>query len=138
MNFLEIYKEGALWLFDDPDKGLLREPFVIETSIVLDALLKKHLDFYKISETPDRAILFFSDNLSGGPHVFCRLYDGKDPATEGTTYILDSYSSVSDPTSIWLCPALLKYYPIPPDQLFMTIRTYPRQTHSCLKLALPS
>lgn len=118
LNIFEIYKEGSLWLFDDPDKELIREPFVTETSIVIDTMLQKHLDFYKIKgPLPTEAILFITSEFFG-PHVFRRLYDGKDPATEGTTYQMDNEN-----TAIWLCPALLKYYPAAPAQLFMSVRT---------------
>jgi hypothetical protein len=101
------YRHDGLWVFDDPAKEVEREPFVAGADLILDAL----------AGDADRIRLLFSDgpfpgatltaelvrHESGG--VWYRVVEGPAVGSEG-----------------WLCPVLLRYFPTPPDRLYVEVR----------------
>lgn len=98
------YRSGGTWVFDDPARGLTREPFVSGIPQIIDAL---------VAGIPDAErgfrLLFSSSPFPGFQAELTR--DRTDYG--GTWYRLES-----PPMEGWLCPALFKYFDVAPDKLY--------------------
>lgn len=103
------YKCGNVWVFDDPNVGLVREPFVSGVPEIIDRMLAskgingtKGFNLY-FSEVP------FPDSIEvnwvrkefGGNWYSIQLGDEQK---EG-----------------WLCPAMLNYFNKPPKTLYVRV-----------------
>ena len=98
------YWHHGTWVFDDPQRGLTREPFVSGVPEMIDVLVK---------DIPDARngfrLLFSAAPFPGYQKQFGRVrgdyggtwYRCEDPAMEG-----------------WLCPALFKYFDGAPEALY--------------------
>jgi hypothetical protein len=98
------YWSHGTWVFDDPGRGLTREPFVSGIPEMIDAL---------VADIPDARqgfrLLFSETPFPGYQQVFDwtrgdlggNWYRCENPAMEG-----------------WLCPALFKYFPEAPKKLY--------------------
>ncbi len=106
-NFLQVifpYKYEGVWVFDDADKGLDREPFVFGADTILDWMV------VDIPEAESGFKLLFSHSPFPGhqakgewvrEEVGGNWYRLEDPPIEG-----------------WLCPALLEYFDSPPREIY--------------------
>ena len=106
MNALSIlfpYKYEGIWVFDNPDVGLRREPFVFGIDEMITRMVASIPDAEKgfgllFSPTPFpgyAAILEWRREESGGDRYYCPQL-----GIEG-----------------WLCPALFKYFDKAPAEL---------------------
>jgi hypothetical protein len=89
------------WMFDDPTKGLEREPFVAGTDDIIESLAGEY----------DHVLLLFSDN----PFPNHNLLLLKENEYSGGHWY---YSGELDKRG-WLCPALLKYFKYAPDEIYV-------------------
>ena len=104
IQVISPYWHHGTWVFDDPDRGLTREPFVSGIPEMINAL---------VADIPDARggfrLLFSSGPFPGYQKEFAlsrREYGGNwyrcdDPAMEG-----------------WLCPALFKYFDEAPSKIY--------------------
>lgn len=103
-----------LWVFDDPDTGLIREPFVGGA----DTMLSIAVERARILDADAGFLLFFSDLRFPDADValtwVCKNFGGN-------VYRWDEFAIEG-----WLCPALLKYFPQPPRSLFAHARAIAR------------
>ena len=100
-----------MWVFDDPRVGLMQEPFVAGADSMIDRV---------VADIPDAELGFtmiFSSTRFPG-HQY-RLEWRREEAG-GNWY----YAPQLDMEG-WLCPALLKYFPEAPQELF--VQTKARQ-----------
>ncbi len=107
---IQPYWHSGTWVFDDPARGLVREPFVSGVPEVLtDAVA--HIPNAK----KGFRLLFAPQKFPGAEHEFVRT------RTEysGTWY------KAEDGREGWLCPALFKYFDAAPERIF--IRAEPIQ-----------
>jgi hypothetical protein len=98
------YRFQGTWVFDDERVGLIREPFVAGADIILDLLT---------AEIPDAAKGFrltFSAQPFPGYQV--RFVRGREE------YAGNWYSWPERNIEGWLCPALFKYFPSAPPELY--------------------
>jgi len=112
MNAITViapYKHHGMWVFDDPRVGLVQEPFVAGADIMIDRV---------VADIPDAehgfTLIFSSTSFPG--HQF-RL-DWQRAEGGGNWY----YAAQLDMEG-WLCPALLRYYPEAPKQLFVQTKS---------------
>lgn len=101
------YKLGDTWVFDDPSRGLDREPFVGQAARILDRLTANISD-----ATSGFRLTFSSSELTGDAHRLSWRRSG----VKG-----DWYHSEEFGTEGWLCPALLEYFSAPPRELFIRV-----------------
>lgn len=107
MNSLFViapYRYQGMWVFDDPAVGLQREPFVAGIDIMIDRL---------VAEIPSAAkgfCLVFSQQPFPGHTVKLEW--------RRTEYGGNWYYSPSFAMEGWLCPALFKYFPEAPKELY--------------------
>ena len=99
------YKWEGMWVFDDPQVGLHREPFVSGADVMMDKLVA---------------------NLSGAEQGF-RLLFSSTPfpgyaaklVRRREEYGGNWYYSPEFDMEGWLCPALFKYFPEAPAEIFV-------------------
>ncbi len=120
INVIAPYKyEGTIWVFDDPNKGLVQEAFVGGADTIID-LLTTHI--------PDAAsgfiLIFSASEFPGYQH---RVEWRREQGT-GNVY----YSKELNIEG-WLCPALLRYFDSPPAELFLQVKPKPARQSSSLE-----
>ena len=110
MNALLVvapYKYQGTWVFDDPAVGLSREPFIAG----IDTMIDKAVADMPNNEKGFRAIF----SASPFPGVDLKLEWRRDES-DGNWYYSDRFKMEG-----WLCPALLKYFPIAPREIYVKI-----------------
>jgi hypothetical protein len=99
------YWYQGTWVFDDEDKGLVKEPFVSGVPEMIDVLVQDIPDARKgfrliFSEGPfpgyQKELTWVRKDFNGN------WYRTEDPPMEG-----------------WLCPALLKFFDEPPEKIYV-------------------
>jgi hypothetical protein len=101
---LQPYREAKTWVFDDPQVGLKREPFIAGIPEMLDRLTKS------IPDADKGFRLFFSTEPFPGQQIELTWLRTE---TVGNWYRCEQYQ-----TEGWLCPALNKYFASPPRKLY--------------------
>ncbi|NBO93158.1 MAG: hypothetical protein EBV06_12745 [Planctomycetia bacterium] len=102
------YKWQGMWVFDDPNVGLVKEPFVGGADTIIDVATahipnasKGFIAVFSAGYFPAAHIILEWVREEGGGNV----YRWADRAMEG-----------------WLCPALLRYFADPPRKLHVQIK----------------
>jgi hypothetical protein len=109
INVISPYKYLGMWVFDDPKVGLVQEPFVGGADTIIDTLVRD------IPNASNGFAMIFSGGSFPG-HQFRFVWRG--PQGSGNVY----YSPDFDLEG-WLCPALLKYFDNPPNELFVQVKS---------------
>jgi len=99
------YRYQGTWVFDDPQAGLAREPFVAGVPEMIDELVKD------VPDAEHGFRLYFSANAFPGHQKALTWLRGDGG---GNWYRLDE-----PPMEGWICPALFKYYRSPPATLYV-------------------
>lgn len=111
MNAIRVihpyWHEGQL-CFDDEKAGLVREPFVAGADWVL------HLLSSRVEGCGQEFTLLFSDQEFPGAQT---RVDWVRDEYGGATYVCEEFGENG-----WLCPALLKYFVVPPKKIWLQIK----------------
>jgi uncharacterized protein DUF6717 len=100
------YKWEGMWVFDDDKVDLIREPFVFGADKIIDKALA--LKGIKHPEKGFRLI------FSAGPFPeFDLQFEWVRQGDGGNYYKSDEFQMEG-----WLCPALLKYFDDPPQEIY--------------------
>lgn len=108
---LAPYKVAATWVIDDESRGLKREPFVAGIPKLIEQLTK---------DIPD-AEKGFRLLCSAQPfpeYTHKMIWKRKDG--NGNWYYSEQFKAEG-----WLCPALLKYFPAPPQEIYIKAEAIP-------------
>jgi hypothetical protein len=105
------YWYNGTWVFDDPDAGLKREPFVAGVPEMIDLLVKD------IPGSKDGFRLTFAANPFPG---FQKKLTWLRGDSGGNFYKLDN-----PPMEGWICPAMFRYYKTAPPELY--VKAEPKQ-----------
>jgi hypothetical protein len=108
MNSIDLifpYRYEGMWVFDDPTVGLDKEPFVSGADLMMDQLVagiaNAHQGFrllFSATPFPGHTVkLEHSREENGGNWYYCPQF-----SIEG-----------------WLCPALFKYFPEAPGEIYV-------------------
>src|SRR3954454_23034993 len=111
MNSISVihpYKENGVWMFDDPQAGLVREPFVAGADDIIDRMVDGITDAEK-----GVTIIFSANPFPGNQHEFHRVRE----ETGGNWYRSPEYKMEGG-----LCPALLKDFEAAPERLFVQVK----------------
>lgn len=117
MNALLViapYKYQGTWVFDDPAVGLFREPFIAG----VDTMIDKAVADIPNAENGFRAIF----SASPFPGADLKLEWRRDES-DGNWYYSDRFKMEG-----WLCPALLKYFPTAPSEIYVKIEPLNRES----------
>lgn len=105
---IKPYRYNDMWVFDDPSRGLSKEPFVAGADRMIDratsGIRNAEQGFVLIvsaGDFPDAQIVLEWVRPEGDGNV----YRWAEAEMEG-----------------WLCPALLKFFDTPPDRLYIEVR----------------
>jgi hypothetical protein len=110
MNALLViapYKYQGTWVFDDPAVGLSREPFIAG----IDTMIDKAVADIPDAEKGFRAIF----SASAFPGADLKL-EWRREESGGNWYYSDRFKMEG-----WLCPALLKYFPTAPREIYVKV-----------------
>jgi hypothetical protein len=108
------YWYNGTWVFDDPDAGLKREPFVAGVPEMIDVLVKD------IPNPREGFRLTFAASSFPG---FQKKVTWLRGDSGGNYYKLDD-----PPMEGWICPAMFRYYKTAPAALY--VRAEPKQRKS--------
>lgn len=100
------YLDGHLWMFDDPKVGLLREGLRRGTPEVL----------VRACELRGMEPVGFVAAFSVTNFVPMHRLDLLGPLWHGTEYHWDDQQM-----TCWFCPALLRYFSVPPQELYFCV-----------------
>ncbi len=103
--------EGT-WVFDDPNVGLEREPFICGVPEMIDDL---------VTDIPDARQGFRLTFSAGSFPGHQRELTWLRRESEGNWYRTDD-----PPRDGWLCPALLEYFEEAPERLYVKAEPKPR------------
>jgi len=116
MNQINVIKPYFLaeldtWVFDDPVKGLVQEPFVMGIPEMIDLITADFLN------APDGFKLMFADREfpveEGSRSARLAFFE----AEMGGAWYVGKFEGQH--LEGWLCPALMKYFDEPPMHLFI-------------------
>jgi hypothetical protein len=103
LNVIHPYLFGDMWVFDDPMRGLIREPFVAGSNKIIE----------KMANGDTSVTITFSDaEFPGYDSMFVWVRSGMGG---------DWYYSPNHGVEGWLCPALLKYFPNAPKHIYAQV-----------------
>jgi len=102
----------GIWSFDDANTGLVKEPFVGDTNILIDNMVLEA--GYKLESAANGIALLFSPDPFQGYQSEIYLIE---TTPWGSTYVNDKWD-----IEPWLCPALYKYFPEAPKRLFSQVK----------------
>ncbi len=110
MNSLSViapYRYEGMWVFDDPQVGLVKEPFVEGADTMIDAM---------VSHIPDAGsgfrIVFSAFAFPSYQHKL----EWVRPELSGNVYRSEELGMEG-----WLCPALFKYFAEAPAQIYLKV-----------------
>jgi hypothetical protein len=110
MNALLVifpYNYQGAWVFDDQAVGLFREPFIAG----IDTMIDKAVADIPNAEKGFRAI--FSPSPFPGANL---KLDWRREESDGNWYYSERFKMEG-----WLCPALVKYFPTAPREIYVKI-----------------
>lgn len=108
--FLELYKTGNVWLFDDLKRNIIAEPFVAGMNEIIDAHVGKKTTLCQAT---------FSANPFPQANTLV-LIDGENMGG----WYRDTATSMEG----WLCPVVKVYFGGVPEKIYYSI-TYNNQNH---------
>jgi len=114
MNSLFViapYKNEGLWVFDDPTVGLVKEPFIAG----IDTMIDKVVAHIPNADRGFRAI-FSARPFPGGDFKL----EWRREESGGNWYYSDQFKMEG-----WLCPALFKYFPTAPREIYVKVEPKP-------------
>ncbi len=99
------YRFAGTWVFDDAAVGLVREPFVAGADHIID-LLSAHIpdahEGFRLTVADQPFPGYQAHFVLGRPEFNGNWYSWPERGVEG-----------------WLCPALFKYFPIAPQNIYV-------------------
>lgn len=109
INIITCYWSDGTWCFDDPARGLLKEPFILG----IDAILTRacFLAMPLVDVKKDGFRLTFSHQGFPGAAMTA---ERQEEDSGGYWYTVGGMRG-------WLCPALFKFYPEAPERIFFSV-----------------
>jgi len=108
INVIAPYRHLGMWVFDDPNVGLVQEPFVSGADTMIDRV---------VAGLPDAEhgfVLVFSAGPFPGHQL--RL-DWRRAESDGNWYHAPDLDMEG-----WLCPALFRYFDTAPQEIYVQVR----------------
>ncbi len=115
LNVIFPYKHNGMWVFDDADAGLVKEPFVAGADVIIDQALK--------AKGVENADAGFRLLFSAGEFPKYDLKLTWLRAADGGNY----YTAEGTELEGWLCPALFKYFDDAPNEIYARLEDKPAE-----------
>lgn len=118
IHTMRVYRHNNSWVFDNPNVGLVKEPFVAGADEVFDHIAELHCGLDTPEDNLYIDIQFASIDFPGR-----QLWMGWESASlGGNDYrVVDCDFKYLVNHELWLCPALLKYYRRAPENVYMKV-----------------
>ena len=121
------YVHRGMWVFDDEEKGLDKEPFVFGADTLLDKVYEATKD--KDGAWDVHGIIFSKHTLPVGDesptdHIVIARGSSDPTKVEGTNWVVVEASASLGGClghKLWLCPALYEYYDTAPEELHIAL-----------------
>jgi hypothetical protein len=107
INVIHPYKWNNMWVFDDESKELDKEPLIAGADTLITML---------VEEAKKCSVMFSDKQFPDYSHLLTIVGPG---VGDGTDYMCKLSKTYSHP--VWLCPALLKYFNTPPEEIYFKI-----------------
>ena len=110
MNAISVinpYRWNNLWVFDDESKDLDKEPLIAGADTLITMMV----------EDAKKCSIMFSDKQFPDYDLMLKIVG--PGMGDGTDYICKITDTYRHP--VWLCPALLKYFEVPPKEIYFKI-----------------
>lgn len=104
INVIKPYKWEGHWVFDDASKELDKEPFVAGADVLIEQVVNE-------MQLGESFTLLFSNRPFPG---YMLTLERTDEQMGGNWYYCPERVMTG-----WLCPALLKYFTVAPELLFV-------------------
>lgn len=114
LHVIMPYKWNGIWVFDDKERGLVREALISGADALLEAATEH------IADRDQGVVVVFSDRPFP-THTLALTWQGGDENGHGTYYYAQKYRQRA-----WLCPALLLYFPEPPMKIYAMFTAKPK------------
>lgn len=101
------YKYQGAWVFDDPTTGLFREPFIAGIDTMIDKAVAKIPNAEKGFRATFSALKFPGSDFT---------LEWRRAESGGNWYYSDEFKMEG-----WLCPALFKYFPSAPNEIYVKV-----------------
>ena len=111
ITILQPYLHAGMWVFDDPDKGLCKEPFVSGIDTMINRITER------IPGAKDGFRLLFSPTPFPGYEI---ALEWRRPEYGGNWYYCPQLDLEG-----WLCPALFRYFSEAPPELYARAEANP-------------
>jgi hypothetical protein len=119
---LKTYRYNGMWVFDDDRVGLVREALIAGCPEILEALHAEH----KINDPDNGFNLIFSPTPFPG-------YQCKGEWVKADEEFGGNWYRAKLPNGnlqdAWLCPALYKYFPEAPKELYIRVESIQPPSH---------
>jgi hypothetical protein len=112
MNSLMVihpYKFGGMWVFDDEKAGLVKEPFVAGTDVIIDKMVAG------LDRPEEGFTLIFSANPFPGHQA---VFEWRRADMGGHWYHSPQLNAEG-----WLCPAMFKYFDKAPPRIYAQFKS---------------
>lgn len=119
VKFIQLYKKGTTWGFDEPLLGLVFEPFVAGASEVIQDMID-NLEHLTNKDTPS---ICFAEDM---PDYDFKVYLKEDFGTNASyTYYRNNEPNEAENAfkmDLWLCPCLSMYFNPSPKTICVKFR----------------
>ncbi len=107
VKFIQLYKRGKTWGFDEPLLGIVFEPFVMNASETLEHMIQ-NLSTLTNKDTPQ---ITFAEHIPNADYI---VHLKEDLGTNAWyTYV----TAEGEEMEFWLCPCLSNYFATPPKTI---------------------
>ena len=106
---IKPYRWEGIWVFDDPERGLIREALVAG----VPEIIEKATRLAGIEHPEHGFVALFSSDAFPGANIRLRRVRTEDFG--GNTYVWEGQEG-------WLCPALFKYFDVAPETIYLQVR----------------
>jgi len=109
INVISPYKFNGQWVFDDEERGLLREAFIAGSDDIIDKMVRAK----DIRNAEKGFLIIFSGGEFPG---YEKVMEWDQSAFDGNWY-KDEEGDFG-----WLCPALMKYFTEVPEKIYVEVK----------------
>jgi len=108
LNVIKPYRWEGMWVFDDPDKELVKEALVSGADDLLDLI---------VGEGDSCKLLFSAKKFPDAQFKVDWVREEGDDGFEFGNW----YHSETHEQNLWLCPALFKYFDEAPKEIHIKV-----------------
>ena len=107
INTIHPYLWNNMWVFDDESKDLDKEPLIAGADTLITRL---------VEGAQKCSVMFAQTEFPDADHLLTKIGPG---IGNGTNYVYDISQEIKH--HVWLCPALLCYFEVPPEKIFFKV-----------------